>query len=51
MTDCPGGTSLSQVWLFILAPLVGAVIAVILWKLVRTDVEEIEPLVAGSERE
>lgn len=46
-----GGTSLSQVWLFILAPLVGSVIAVILWTLTRTDVEEDEAIVAGSERE
>lgn len=46
-----GGTSLSQVWLFILAPLVGAVIAVLVWKLTRTDVEETEKFVAGSERE
>lgn len=46
-----GGTSLSQVWLFILAPLVGAVIAVLVWKLTRTEVEETEKFVAGSERE
>jgi len=32
-----GGTALSQVWLFILAPLVGAVLAVIVWKLTRTE--------------
>jgi aquaporin Z len=46
-----GGDALGQVWLFILAPLVGAVVAVIVWKLVRTNVEEPEKLVAGSERE
>lgn len=45
-----GGTSLSQVWLFILAPLVGAVIAVVVWKLTRTTQEEQAELVAGSER-
>jgi len=46
-----GGTALSQVWLFILAPLVGGVIAVIVWRLIRSA-EEISPrLVAGSERE
>ena len=42
---------MSQVWLFSVAPLVGAVLAVIVWKLTRTVVEEPEPLVAGSERE
>ena len=46
-----GGTSLSQVWLFILAPLVGAVIAVLVWKITRTESEENAELVAGSERE
>lgn len=46
-----GGDALGQVWLFILAPLVGAVIAVIVWMLTRTAVEEPERLVAGSERE
>ena len=46
-----GGTSLTQVWLFIVAPLVGSVVAVGLWKLTRTDVPEPEELVAGSERE
>lgn len=46
-----GGDALGQVWLFILAPLVGSVLAVILWKLTRTDVEEPEDLVAGAERE
>jgi aquaporin Z len=46
-----GGDSLAQVWLFILAPLVGAVIAVLVWKITRTEVEEPEKLVAGSERE
>jgi aquaporin Z len=46
-----GGDSLAQVWLFILAPLVGALIAVAVWKVVRTDAEEPAKLVAGSERE
>jgi aquaporin Z len=45
-----GGTPLSQVWLFILAPLVGALIAVVLWKITRTSDEEQADLVAGSER-
>jgi len=39
------------VWLFILAPLVGAVLAVGVWKLTRTDAPEEVELVAGSERE
>ena len=46
-----GGDALGQVWLFILAPLVGSLVAVIIWKLTRTTVEETEALVAGSERE
>lgn len=46
-----GGTSLSQVWLFIVAPLVGAVVAVVVWKLVKVLHAEPEVLVAGSERE
>ena len=46
-----GGEAMSQVWLFILAPLVGAVIAVIIWKVTRTDSEMPESQVAGSERE
>jgi aquaporin Z len=46
-----GGDALGQVWLFILAPLVGAVLAVVLWRLTRSTVEEPEELVAGSERE
>lgn len=32
-----GGTALSQVWLFLLAPIVGSFIAVGVWKLTRTD--------------
>ena len=32
-----GGTALSQVWVFILAPLVGAVIAAYVWKYVAKD--------------
>jgi aquaporin Z len=45
-----GGTALSQVWLFILAPLVGALIAVVLWKLTRSVEEMPASQVAGSER-
>jgi len=32
-----GGTALSQVWLFILAPLAGAVLGFLVWKLTRVD--------------
>jgi aquaporin Z len=32
-----GGTALSQVWLFLLAPLVGSLIAVGVWKLTRVE--------------
>ncbi len=46
-----GGTALSQVWLFILAPLVGAVIAVLVWKVIRSSEEMTPRLVSGSERE
>lgn len=46
-----GGVAMQQVWLFILAPLVGALIAVALWRLTRTSDEMPEDLVAGSERE
>ena len=48
-----GGNAMSQVWLFILAPLVGGLLAVGIWKLVLVDAaaEEPEALVAGSERE
>ena len=46
-----GGTALAQVWLFILAPLVGGVIAWAIWKLIRTSEEMPERLVAGAERE
>ena len=46
-----GGTALSQVWLFILAPLIGGAVAVAAWKLTRSDDEMAEDLVAGSERE
>jgi aquaporin Z len=44
-----GGVAMQQVWLFILAPLVGALIAVVIWKLTRTSEEEDRKLVAGSE--
>jgi aquaporin Z len=46
-----GGTALSQVWLFIVAPLVGALIALVLWKITRKDEAMPEAQVAGSERE
>ena len=46
-----GGNAMSQVWLFIVAPLVGSVVAVIVWMLTRTNVEEPQALVAGAERE
>ena len=46
-----GGTALSQVWLFIVAPLVGGLIAVVLWKITRKDEAMPEAQVAGSERE
>ncbi len=45
-----GGTALQQVWLFILAPLVGALIAVVIWRLTRTSEAEERELVAGDER-
>ncbi|MGI9136928.1 MAG: aquaporin, partial [Candidatus Nanopelagicales bacterium] len=43
--------ALGQVWLFIVAPLVGALVAVIAWKLIKSDDEMPEKLVAGAERE
>jgi len=46
-----GGEAMSQVWLFIVAPLVGSVVAVIVWMITRTTVEESEALIAGAERE
>ena len=46
-----GGDALGQVWLFIVAPLVGAVVAVIIWKLTKTSNPELEKMVAGAERE
>lgn len=46
-----GGEAMSQVWLFILAPLIGAIVAVVLWRITRTTTSEDEQLVAGSERE
>jgi hypothetical protein len=39
------------VWLFIVAPLVGALIALVLWKITRKDEAMPETQVAGSERE
>lgn len=46
-----GGEALGQVWLFILAPLVGAVIAVGIWLITRSTDEMPAELVAGSERQ
>jgi aquaporin Z len=47
-----GGDALGQVWLFILAPLVGAVVAALVWRVTRTDVDITpEDMIAGSERE
>ena len=46
-----GGDALGQVWLFILAPLVGSLVAVVVWRLTRSSVEADEAIVAGSERE
>lgn len=46
-----GGVAMQQLWLFIVAPLVGAVVAVLVWKLTRSTEEVAEELVAGSERE
>ena len=34
-----GGTALSQVWVFIVGPLVGAVLAAIVWKLISAKKE------------
>lgn len=44
-----GAVAMQQVWLFIVAPLVGALIAVAVWKFTRTSEEENRTLVAGSE--
>jgi glycerol uptake facilitator-like aquaporin len=44
------GGGLGQVWLFILALLVGAVIAVGIWLITRSTEELPAELVAGSER-
>ena len=47
-----GGNALGQVWLFILAPLVGAVVAALVWRVTRTEVDITpEDMIAGSERE
>lgn len=46
-----GGDAMGQVWLFIVAPLIGALVAVIAWKLVKSEDEMPEKLVAGAERE
>ena len=46
-----GGDAMGQVWLFIVAPLIGALVAVIAWKLIKSNDEMPEKLVAGAERE
>lgn len=46
-----GGTALGQVWLFILAPLVGGALAWVIWRAIRTTQDMPEEAVAGSERE
>ena len=47
-----GGDALGQVWLFILAPLVVAVVAALVWRVTRTEVDITpEDMIAGSERE
>jgi aquaporin Z len=32
-----GGTALSQLWLFIIAPVIGAIIAAVVWKYLFED--------------
>ena len=48
-----GGQSLSQVWLFIVAPLAGGVIAALVWRVLRVSPadEASASLEAGSESE
>jgi MIP family channel proteins len=48
-----GGTALSQVWLFIVAPLVGSLVAVGVWQATRvTETEQVaEEVEAGAERD
>jgi uncharacterized membrane-anchored protein YhcB (DUF1043 family) len=41
---------MQQVWLFILALLVGALVAVVIWRLTRTSEEQQRDIVAGDER-
>jgi aquaporin Z len=45
-----GGVAMQQVWLFILAPLVGALVTVVIWRLTRTSEEQQRDIVAGDER-
>lgn len=46
-----GGTAMSQLWLFILAPLVGAVLGALTWKLTRIDSTDADvPEVADATR-
>ena len=44
-----GGTALSQVWLFILAPLIGGVVAAFLWPLLRAGADHPEAAPAPAE--
>lgn len=44
-----GGTALSQVWLFIAAPLVGSVIAVIVWHLTKVEAVAADDVLETSE--
>lgn len=46
-----GTHALGQVWLFVLAPLLGAALAVVVWQSTRTEAAEEPRLVAGAERE
>lgn len=46
-----GSHALGQVWVFILAPLLGAVLAVVAWRATRTEAIEPPELVAGAQRE
>ena len=45
-----GGDALGQVWLFIVAPLIGAVVAVGIWQLTRVVDEAPEQFEAGADR-
>ncbi len=36
-----GGEALSQIWVYILAPLIGGLIAALIWQVIRTDKDEV----------